>query len=129
MFCSVCFNVLLFMFSFELLCCCLCCYMCFFDCKCKSLKRLGENITQNRKQHKQKHKNSKNNTKNNRNTVYPALDPTANKYLSGSGWEICCFGFFLELLCFVSVSFCFRLVFLSFCIYNRTNTYTNITKT
>ena len=30
----------------------------------------------------------------NRNTRYPAFDPTANKYLSGSGWEImylCCF--------------------------------------
>ena len=32
----------------------------------------------------------------NMNTGYPALDPTANKYLSGSGWEISfffCFGF------------------------------------
>ena len=31
---------------------------------------------------------------NNRNTGYPALDPTANKYMSGSGWEVmyvCCF--------------------------------------
>ena len=25
--------------------------------------------------------------KQNRNTGYPALDPTTNKYLSGSGWE------------------------------------------
>ena len=28
-----------------------------------------------------------------KNTGYPALDPTANKYLSGSGWEIMYFMF------------------------------------
>ena len=28
-------------------------------------------------------------------TGYPALDPTANKYLSGSGWEIYVFSVFL----------------------------------
>ena len=42
-------------------------------------------------------KNSKTNS-NNINTGYPALDPTANKYLSGSGWEImylCLFMFFV----------------------------------
>ena len=32
--------------------------------------------------------NTKKNKKANRNTGYPALDPTANKYISGSGWEI-----------------------------------------
>ena len=39
-------------------------------------------------------KNSKTNS-NNINTGYPALDPTANKYLSGSGWEISVFFVFL----------------------------------
>ena len=61
---------------------------CFVDCKCNSLKRRGENIKQNRKKQKQKQNNSKNNINTNRNTGYPALDPTANKYLSGSGWEM-----------------------------------------
>ena len=78
-----------------------------FDCKCKSLKRLGENIT-NRKKHKQKHTNSKKNIKH-RNTGYPALDPTANKYLSGSGWEISVFLF----LCF-SLSCSVFFVFMCF---------------
>ena len=65
-----------------------CFYKCFFDCKCKSLKILGENIKQNRKkqqtteQLEEKHKHK------NRNTGYQALDPTANEYLSGSGWDI-----------------------------------------
>ena len=44
---------------------------------------------------------NKNNSKtisNNINTGYPALDPTANQYLSGSGWEISVF---------VCLCFCF----------------------
>ena len=65
--------------------------LCFFDCECKSLKRLGENRNKNnRNKQKNKQTNSKNN-RNNRNTEYPALDPTANKYLSVSGWEISVF--------------------------------------
>ena len=35
-----------------------------------------------------------------RNTGYPALDPTANKYLSGSGWEIYVFFLFVCLFFF-----------------------------
>ena len=52
------------------------------------------------------------------NTGYPALDPTANKYLSGSGWEIMifcvvmfsCFSvflFFSKLVLFVMFYMCF----------------------
>ena len=69
----------------------------FFDCKCKSFKRQGENTTTNRKKQKTKDNNSKKN-RNKRTTGYPALDPTANKYISGSGWEIYVFLFFV--LCF-----------------------------
>ena len=80
----------------------------FFDCKCKSLNILGENIkTQQKETEQQKHKNSKDNRKTNRNTGYPALDPTANKYISGSGWENCCF--YIISLCCVYV---FLLVFM-----------------
>ena len=43
-------------------------------------------------------KNSKTNSEH-INTGYPALDPTANKYLSGSGWEI-----YVFLFCFVCFS-------------------------
>ena len=43
-----------------------------------------------------------------------------------------CFVFFSKLFCFVCVCFClflcFRLVYLSFCIYNRKHTYKNIFK-
>ena len=47
----------------------------------------------------------------NRNTGYPALDPTKNKYLSGSGWE-------MMYLCFVSL-FCVFLeaVYVFVCFY------------
>ena len=48
-------------------------------------------------------------------TGYPALDPTANKYISGSGWEMFCF-----VLClFVCLFLCFSLscyVVLNVCI-------------
>ena len=47
-------------------------------------------------------KNSKTNG-NNINTGYPALDPTANKYLSGSGWEISVFYVFVYVFL---LSFC-----------------------
>ena len=67
-----------------------------FDCKCKTSKIIGENITTNIQQHKQNRKASSKNI-NNRHTGYPAQDPTANKYLSGSGWEI----FYLCMLCCV----------------------------
>ena len=36
--------------------------------------------------------------KQNRNTGYPALDPTTNKYISGSGWETM---YMLLFFCFV----------------------------
>ena len=71
----------------------LCCYMCFFDCKCKSLNRLGENITTKQTQTVIKQKSLEKNIKH-RNTGYPALDPTGNKYFSGSGWRIMYFSCF-----------------------------------
>ena len=61
-------------------------------------------------------KNSKTNSKS-INTGYPALDPTANKYLSGSGWEIYvvffCFSVFLFSFEFVYVFVLLLYVFLS----------------
>ena len=75
-----------------------------FDCKCKSLKRLGENIKQQQKETEKQQNNFKKNI-NNRNTGYPALDPTANKYISGSGLDIS-----VVVLLFV----CFSVVFLFF---------------
>ena len=93
-----------------------------FDCKCKSLKRLGENINKkNIKKHntktiKTKKRNSKENRTTNRNTGYPALDPTANKYISGSGWEISVL--FLLFVCFpLSVS----VVFMCLCVCSIVN--------
>ena len=47
--------------------------------------------------------------KNNRNTVYPALDPTANKYLSGSGWEISVFSVFG--MCFFELCYVFLFLY------------------
>ena len=45
---------------------------------------------------------------NNINTGYPALDPTANKYLSGSGWKISVvFLFFCSVVLLSFCSFCF----------------------
>ena len=116
-----------------------CFYVCFFDCKCKRLKILGENINKNnRNKHKQQQTNSKKYIKTNRNTAYPAHEPPRINRTNYSwrfvGWIYCIsvlFMCFFEFLCFVVmflsvVCLCFRLVFLSFCIYNRKNTYNNI---
>ena len=61
--------------------------------------------------------------------------PEPERYLfavgSRAGYLVFLFvhGFLSKLFCFMSVSFClcfcFRLVYLSFCIYNRTNPYNN----
>ena len=85
------------MFSFELFFFLNMFLYVFFECKCNSLKQLGENRQQNRRKHKHNIQNSKKNRKH-RNTGYPALDPTANEYLSGSGWEIS--GLFYMFFCF-----------------------------
>ena len=53
----------------------------------QKLKKTRRKHKNNRKKHKTT-ENLKNNKNKNINTGYPALDPTANKYLSGSGWEI-----------------------------------------
>ena len=47
------------------------------------------------------------------NTGYPALDPTANKYLSGSGWEIMYLCFVLNV---VSLVLCFSRSFFCVCL-------------
>ena len=88
-----------------------------FDCKCKSLNRLGEHIKTNnnktdklREQHKQQC----------RNTVYQAQDATANRYLSGSGWEIMysCFVMCLFILCVRLVCVCFVFVCCYMCLFD-----------
>ena len=47
----------------------------------------------------------------NRNTGYPALDPTANQYFSGPGWEI-------MYLCVVNLFCVFARSFLCVCIFH-----------
>ena len=50
----------------------------------------------------------------NKHTGYLALDPTANKYFSGSGWEIMYFGFY----CFYDSFYVFaRSFYVLFCFY------------
>ena len=73
-------------------------YLNLFVYTCKSLKSLGKN---------NKHKIKTNKTKH----IWhpPAHQPTANKYLSGSGWMSC----MLLLLCFVLEGF------LLFCVFTR----------
>ena len=84
----------------------------------QSLNRLGENRSNRNKTEKLREKN----IKHNRNTGYPALDPTANEYFSGSAWEVMylCFSLFLfssfyvfvlnvlyrSVLCFIVVCLC-----------------------
>ena len=124
------------MFSLSFFVFIVCFYMCLFDCKCKNLKRLGEN-RQNTERNRNKHIKHQRKTEKQRNTRYPAHEPPrifcaiySRRFV---GWIYCIsvyFCFFFELLCFLfySVVFRFRLVFLSFCIYNRTQTHIN-TKT
>ena len=69
----------------------------------QTLKNIRRTHKQKHKETEQKQKSSKKNINNNRNTGYPALDPTANKYLSGSGWEISVLFVLCLLLCFVCV--------------------------
>ena len=124
------------MFVFEFLCCFYVVICVLFDCKCKSLKRLGENITTT-EINRTTNRTTQKKTENNRNTVYPAHEPPRINHTNYSrrfvGWISCIYVvvcFFLELLClcvcfFMSFVLCFRLVFLSVCIYNRK---THITK-
>ena len=48
-------------------------------------------------------------------TGYPALDPTANKYLSGSGWEISVLFFMFSFYYFYVFRFFFELLYLCCC--------------
>ena len=68
--------------------------------------RLGEAMQQTEHKHQPNRQASRKQTKQHRNTGYPALDPTANKYLSGSGWEISVF-----------FSLCFYVFLFSFCLF------------
>ena len=92
--------------------------MCFFDCKCKSLKILGENIQQT-EQNIQKQEQLEENMNKNINTGYPAHEPTANKYLSGSDCEI--YVFFLYMIFLYSFLNCFSLscsvLFMFLCVF------------
>ena len=80
----------------------------------------------NREPHKNNRKASSKNMKKHRNTGYPAQDLTANKYhifTRGGSWAgYPVFMFFWKLFVFLMFFLfkCFRLVYLSFCIYNRT---------
>ena len=69
-------------------------------CSGKHLNRLGEHINKTERNMNKTEKLREKHT--NINTGYPALDPTAIEYLSGSGWEIMYFVFFSY---FVFVSF------------------------
>ena len=113
-------------------------FMCFFDCKCKSLKRLGENIKtteRNRKETEQLEGQQKQ-QKYRISSPRTSANNLCDLFAEVRGLEILyfCFSFFLfsfEFLCFFSFLcffffLCFRLVFSSFCIYNRKNTYKNI---
>ena len=101
-------------FSFFFFKQCLC--MCFFDCKCKILKQLGEHIKIQKEQQ-----------------TFCAI--YSRRFV---GWILCISVFvlfffeFFFVFCFLSASLCiflfffsfflnkcFRLVFVSFCIYNR----------
>ena len=83
-----------------------------------NITRLGENIKQNI---------------NNRNTLFPSRNLRYIYSRSGPGLDILCLCFvrvfleaFLLYLCLLCLCVCFRLVFLSFRIYNRTNIYKHI---
>ena len=81
----------------------------------QTLKKTRRKHKTNRKKHTKQQKNLKEN-RNNRNTGYPALDPTANRYLSGSGWDI----YVVSLFCYVSfLIFLFSFEFLCFLFFKK----------
>ena len=80
----------------------------------KFKKTRRKHLKKNRKK-QTKHIKTLRKTKQHRNTGYPALDSTANKYLSGSGWEIYVFFFsFLNVFLFSFELFCFPSSFVVF---------------
>ena len=79
----------------------------------QKLKKTRRKHKRKQKETEQQQKTTRRKTFKNMNTGYPALDPTANKYLSGSGWEISVFCFLFKsiVVCFPS-SFYVCLMFL-----------------
>ena len=120
-----------------------CLYTCFFDCRCKRLNRLGEN------KHNNKNIKASRKTLKTKQTeiqdIQPRTRPRINVidlFAEVRGLDIlylcffCVFMFFVLEDCiyiyiYICIYFntkcvvCFRLVYFSFCIYNRTKTYTN----
>ena len=105
-----------------------------------------QKLKKTRRKHKTNRKKQKTTEKlrekqqQNRNTGYPAHEPPriniSYLFAEVRGLDILYFCFvlcfsrsFSVLFLFLYVCLCFRLVYLSFCIYNRKNTYKNITKT
>ena len=113
LFFYVVFYVFLRVLFFCLICCFYVCICVFFDCKCKSLKRLGENIKQTTKINRNKYNNYKKNIKQQKYRI-SSPQTSANKYLSGSGWEISVFYFFFFF--FFSFMFFFLFFFGCFCV-------------
>ena len=67
--------------------CCVCVYILCFDRRSNNFKRTRRtHKTQTQQDRKNNRKTSIIPLKQNRNTGHPALDPTANRCLSGSGW-------------------------------------------
>ena len=138
------------MFSFEFLCFCFCfiklfvlcfslsCFVCFM---CLYVLLFSPSLfkllhLQSKKTHIKTEKTEKlegKHKKNRKNRNLPARPLEIFIFRGGSwaGYPVFLFVFyvflrvFLFLFLFLSVFFCFRLVFLSFCIYNRKNTYKN----
>ena len=125
---KLCISVFICFLFFSKLFMCFNCFYVFFDCKCKSLNRLGKNIYK-KKTHRKRHKsNRKASRKKNINTQkYRISSPRTSAKLCIS---VVFMFFFSKLFCFISVSFCvlcFRLIYSSFCMFNRKNTYNNRT--
>ena len=65
-----------------------------------------QKLKSTRRKHKNKTEQLRETYKQNINTGYPVQDPTANKYLSGSGWEIMYLCSFCFVLCFFLEVYC-----------------------
>ena len=84
----------------------------------QTLKKTRRTQKQTERNRANKQKHSKTNIKtNNSNTGYPAIDPTANEYLSGSGWEISVVLF----LCYVVLRVLLFVVYVCICVLSTVN--------
>ena len=87
----------------------------------KHNKKTERNIflKKRKKKNKKLQEKHKQRIKQNINTGYPALEPTANKYLSGSGWEMSvCSVCVCHVFCFCSVVLCVMFLYGLFSIVN-----------